>query len=92
MQRLLAGSWAGTADGGRPVVLRIDSVDADGVRGALVFTGPTSRTFDLVGSYDGGALSLSASDGTKVEATVQGGSLTGTYGKGRRTVAFTASR
>ena len=92
MQRLLAGAWSGTTDRGQPLVLRIDRVDADGVRGALVFTGPTSRTTDLLGTFDGSALSLSSSDGTKVEVTLSGSRMTGSYGKGKRSTGFSASR
>ena len=92
MQRLLSGSWTGSTDRGQPLVLRIDSVDLDGVRGALVFTGPTSRTIDLSGSYDNGALSMSSSDGTQVQGKVSGGKVTGTYGKGKRSIPFTAAR
>ncbi len=92
MQRLLAGSWSGTTDRGQPLVLRIDRVDADGVRGALVFTGPTSRTTDLVGTFDGSTLRLSSDDGTKVEVTLSGSRMTGSYGKGKRSSGFSASR
>lgn len=86
------GEWSGRTDRGQPLLLRVDAVTAEGIRGALVFTGPTARTLPLSGLATEGALSLSGSDGTVVSVAVDGARMTGSYGRGNRRIPFTASR
>ncbi len=88
----LVGTWTGIAQG-RPLELRIRQGKGDAVTADLVFPSPAPRVTPLSGRAVGGALTLTANDGTlTLEAAVVGGALRGTYGNQRRSVPFELSR
>jgi hypothetical protein len=91
MARDLVGTWKGSAQG-RPFQLRILSANADGVRGELVFNpGPAQQVTGVTGQYAEGQLALG--DGSlRLSATLNGGSLNGSYARGKREVSFTTAR